>query len=545
MKTKLLLITIILFQQTMMAQITYPSIIRPGNEPVDSGKFEPTWQSLEHYKVPDWFRNAKFGIWAHWGPQCQPEQGDWYARFMYEQGSNQYKWHIAHYGHPSKAGFKEIINDWKAKNWDPEKLVALYKQAGAKYFFAMANHHDNLDMWNSKYQEWNTVKIGPHKDILTGWAKAAKNNNLPFGLSVHAAHAWSWFETAQRSDKGGEFDGISYDGKLTKTDGKGTWWEGLNPQELYAQNHRLSEGSENINTIHSQWGWGNGVTIPSQEYCEKFYNRTMDMINKFHPDLIYFDDTALPLYPISDAGLKIAAHFYNGNMALHNGKLEAVLCGKILTNEQKKCMIWDVERGAPDKIQELAWQTCTCIGDWHYNRSVYDNNSYKSAKEVIHMLVDVVSKNGNLLLNIPVRGDGSIDEKEIAVLEGITNWMDKNKESIFDTRPWKVFGEGPVAETSNPINAQGFNEGSMKFTAKDIRFNKKDNIVYATVMGIPEKYILIKNLGTSNTQNIITNIELLGSTEKMKWNQNNDYLIIERPDIIPNDIAIVFKIHLK
>lgn len=545
MKTKLLLITFILFQQTMMAQITYPSIIRPSNEPVDSGKFEPTWQSLQQYKVPDWFRNAKFGIWAHWGPQCQPEQGDWYARMMYKEGSEQYKWHLKNYGHPSKAGFKEVINSWKAEKWNPEKLVALYKRAGAQYFFALANHHDNLDLWNSKYQEWNTVKVGPHKDILAGWATAARKNNLPFGLSVHATHAWSWFETSQRSDKGGEFDGIPYDGKLTKNDGKNTWWEGLDPQELYAQNHPLSEGSENINKIHSQWAWSNGVTIPSQEYCEKFYNRTMDMINEFHPDLIYFDDTGLPLYPISDAGLKIAAHFYNNNMALHNGKLEAVLFGKILTDEQKKCLVWDVERGAPDKIQELAWQTCTCIGDWHYSRSVYDNNRYKSARDVIHILIDVVSKNGNLLLNIPVKGDGSIDEKEIAVLEGIANWMDMNKESILDTRPWKVFGEGPVAETSNPINAQGFNEGSMKFTAKDIRFNKKENIVYATVMDIPEKTISIKNLGTSNTQDKIKNIELLGSKEKMKWIQSNDYLIIERPDIIPNDIATVFKIHLK
>ena len=545
MKNKLLLITFILFQKAIIAQITYPSPIRQGNETVDSGKFEPNWQSLQQYKVPEWFRNAKFGIWAHWGPQCQPEQGDWYARFMYEQGSNQYKWHVAHYGHPSVAGFKEVINDWKAQNWDPEKLVALYKRAGAQYFFAMANHHDNLDMWNSKYQEWNTVRVGPHKDILAGWAKAAKNNNLPFGLSVHAAHAWLWFETAQHSDKGGEFDGIPYDGKLTEHDGKGTWWEGLDPQELYAQNHPLSKGSENINTIHSQWGWSNGVTIPSQEYCEKFYNRTMDMINQFHPDLLYFDDTGLPLYPISDAGLKIAAHFYNSNMALHNGKLEAVLFGKVLTDEQKKCMVWDVERGAPDKIQELPWQTCTCIGDWHYNRSVYDNDSYKSARDVIHMLVDIVSKNGNLLLNIPVRGDGSIDDKEIAILESIADWMDINKESIFDTRPWKVYGEGPVAETSNPVNAQGFNEGKVKYTAKDIRFNKKESVIYMTLMGSPDENIQSKSLGKRNTPNIIDKIELLGSSEKIKWKQNMDYLLIEKTQFVPNNIAIVFKIYIK
>jgi alpha-L-fucosidase len=508
------------------------------------GKFEANWNSLQQYQVPEWFRNAKFGIWAHWGPQCQPEQGDWYARFMYEQGSSQYKWHTAHYGHPSKAGFKEVIHDWKAENWDPEKLVQLYKRAGAQYFFAMANHHDNLDMWNSKYQEWNTTRVGPMKDILSGWAKAAKNNKLPFGLSVHAAHAWTWMETAQRADKGGEFDGIPYDGNLTKNDGKGTWWEGLDPQELYAQNHALSEGSENIHRIHSQWGWQNGAAIPSQDYSDKFYNRTVDMINQFNPDLLYFDDTALPLYPASDAGLKIAAHYYNHNMATHKGKLEAVLFGKILTDEQKECMVWDVERGAPDKIQQDAWQTCTCIGDWHYNRSVYNNNRYKSAKDVIHMLIDVVSKNGNLLLNIPVRGDGSIDEKEMAVVEGIAQWMEINKESIFDTRPWKFFGEGPAADSANPINAQGFNEGKIKFTSKDIRFNQKGNLLYATIMGVPTDKIIIQKLGKSAENSKIKQITLLGSDEKLKWNQENDQLIIEKPQQTPNNIAMVFKIKM-
>jgi alpha-L-fucosidase len=462
---------------------------------------------------------------------------------MYEQGSPKNKWHIEHYGHPSKAGFKEVINDWKAEKWDPEALVKLYKRVGAQYFFALANHHDNFDLWNSKYQEWNSVRIGPKKDILAAWAKAAKNNNLPFGLSVHAAHAWTWYEVAQKADKGGDYDGIPYDGKLTKEDGKGKWWEGLDPQNLYAQNHALSTGK----SIHEEWGWENGASIPSQDYCDKFYNRTIDMINLFHPDLLYFDDTALPLYPVSDAGLKIAAHFYNSNMASHNGKLEAVLFGKILTEDQKKCMVWDIERGAPDRIQADAWQTCTCIGDWHYSRSVYDRNRYKSAKTVIQMLVDVVSKNGNLLLNIPVRGDGTIDEKEVAVLEGIAAWMDINKESIFDTRPWKICGEGPAAESVNPMKAQGFNEGKIKFNAKDIRFNQKGDVLYATLMGVPTENISIKSLG--KTKNFadgkITNIEMLGSTEKISWKQEADSLVIEKPTIIPNDIAIVFKIRQK
>lgn len=540
MKHTISLITGILFAYSILAQESYQSPIRPGNEPVAAGKFEPTWQSLQQYKVPEWFRNAKFGIWAHWGPQCQPEQGDWYARGMYEEGSDYYKWHVAHYGHPSKVGFKDVINDWKAQNWDPEKLVALYKRVGAQYFFAMANHHDNLDLWNSKYQEWNSVRVGPKKDIVAGWATAAKKYGLPFGLSVHASRPWTWYEFAQGADKKGELAGIPYDGKLTKADGKGTWWEGLDPQELYAQNHEASR----IEDFSKWWNWGGGASIPSSQYCEKFYNRTMDLINLYNPDLLYFDDTGLPLYPVSDAGLKIAAHYYNHNMATHNGKLEAVLFGKVLTDDQKKCMVWDVERGAPDKTQSEAWQTCTCIGDWHYNRNVYDQNRYKSASDVIFMLVDIVSKNGNLLLNIPVRRDGTIDEKEIAILEGIAGWMDINKESIFDTRPWKIYGEGPVAETPNPVNAQGFNEGKTKYSDKDIRFNQKEKILYATVMGVPSGDIIIKSLGKGKGNGKVKRIEILGSKEKLTWKQNAGSLVIQKPGEIPNDLAVVFKIYL-
>lgn len=543
MKYKLLIAATFL-QCSLAAQEKFASPVGPNAEPVAQGKFQANWESLKQYKAPEWFRNAKFGIWAHWGPQCQPGQGDWYARGMYNEGSAQYKWHVQNYGHPSKAGFKEVIHSWKAENWNPDKLVALYKRAGAQYFFAMANHHDNFDMWDSKYQEWNSVNVGPKKDILDGWAKAAKKYKLPLGLSVHAAHAWSWMETAQRSDKAGPFKDIPYDGKLTKADGKGTWWEGLDPQELYAQNHALSEGSENINKIHSQWNWGNGVSVPSVAYCEKFYNRTVDMINRFKPELLYFDDTGLPLYPISDAGLKIAAHFYNTNILWNKGKLNAVLFGKVLTPEQKECLVWDVERGSPDKIQDLPWQTCTCLGDWHYNYAVYENNRYKTGKTVIHMLVDVVSKNGNLLLNVPVRGDGTIDEKEIAVLENIAAWMEINKESIFETRPWKIFGEGPSTETSNPITAQGFNEGKVKMTAKDIRFNQKGKILYVTVMGNPEEDILVKNLGTALSPGFkIKKVELLGSKARLSWKQLAEGLQISKPSVIPNDIAAVFKIY--
>ena len=519
-------------------------IVNTTNEPVTPGKFQPAWSSLRQYQCPDWFRNAKFGIWACFGPQNEPEDGDWYARNMYVEGSRQNKYHVAHYGPPSQFGFKDIIHIWKAENFDAEKLIALYQKVGAQYFFVMANHHDNFDMYDSKYQPWNSVKVGPHKDIVGEFAKAAHEQGLPFGVSVHAAHAWSFYEIAQSADKTGPFAGVPYDGKLTKADGQGKWWDGLDPQDLYAQNHTPSLNFTNAGAINGQWNWGNGASLPDQAYCDKFYNRTIDLVHKYKPDLIYFDDDALPLWPVSDAGLKIAADFYNFNMQQHDGKLEAVLFGKMLSEDQQKCLVRDIERGAANKIEEQPWETDTCIGSWHYNRSLYDKNRYKTAKTVIQMLCDIVSKNGDLLLNIPVRGDGSIDDKEQAVLAGIGAWMDVNKEAIFDTRPWKVFGEGP-ASAGVALSAQGFNEGKGKpFSAADVRFTTKGNALYAIELGAPTNAVVIKSLGTAAKllDKPIGNITLLGSNEKVEWTQTADALTIKSPAKSPNDIAIVYKI---
>jgi len=502
-----------------------------------NGKFKPTWESLQQYQTPDWYRNAKFGIWAHWGPQCQPEFGDWYAREMYMEGNAKYKYHLEKYGHPSQFGFKDVINEWKAENWNPEELVSLYKDAGAKYFMALANHHDNFDLYNSKYQTWNATKMGPKKDLIGGWEKAARKNGLHFGVSVHAAHAWSWYETAQRSDKEGKLAGVPYDGKLTKNDGKGKWWQGLDPQELYAQNHALSANSSDNGAIHKQWNWGNGVTVPSAAYCKKFLNRTIDLIDQYHPDLIYFDDTALPLWPVSDAGLKIAAHLYNKSIK-DKGKLEAVLFGKILDEQQRKCMVWDIERGQSNNIEPLPWQTDTCIGGWHYQKSIFTEHKYKSAKTVIHTLVDVVSKNGNLCLSVPVKGDGTIDSDERQIVQGIGRWMKINSECIYDTRPWKIFGEGPALEKVAALNAQGFNEGKGKpFTPEDIRFTTKGNTLYAVAMGWPEtKQLLIRSV-TSNA----ASAELLGYG-KVDFTTSAAGLKINLPAQPPCENAFVIKI---
>ena len=514
-------------------------------EPMAKGKFEPTWESLQQYQAPAWYRDAKLGFWAHWGPQCQPEYGDWYARNMYIEGSADYKFHLANYGHPSKVGFKDVIHQWRAENWDPDKLISLYKRAGAQYFCALANHHDNFDNFDSRYQPWNSVRLGPKRDLIGGWARAARAQGLKFGVSVHASHAWMWYEVAQGADKAGPMAGVPYDGKLTKADGKGQWWDGLDPQELYAQSH--TAGTPQPTARVWDWPTDMGASVPDVAYCERFYNRTVDLINKYHPDLVYYDDDALPLYPISDAGLKLAAHLYNSNMKLHGGRLEAVLNGKGLKDLQRKAMVWDIERGQSSTIEPEPWQTDTCIGNWHYDRKVFEQHKYKTAATVIQTLADIVSKNGNLMLSIPVKSDGTLDSDEINVVEGIAHWMEINRECIFGTRPWKVFGEGPGSESA-PLRAQGFNEGRGKpVTADDVRFTAHTNALYIIELGVPSRELRIQSLGKTPKllDRPIESIALLGSSEKLEWRQGDDALYISPPHSTPSPEALVYKVSLR
>lgn len=546
MKKAILTIGILFAISNGLQAQSYQVPVSESDEPMMRGKFEPTWESLENnYQVPTWFKNAKFGIWAHWGPQCVEGSGDWMARSLYIEGSNEYKYHVEHYGHPSEFGFKDILPLFKADHWDPDKLVAFYKKIGAQYFFALGNHHDNFDLWDSKYQPWNSKNIGPKRDILAGWAAAAKKQGLPFGISFHADHAWTWYEPSQRYDRYGDKMGVPYDGHLTKADGKGKWWEGYDPQDLYAQNHPLSEGSWADGMIHRQWAWGNGAAIPTQKYVTNFYNRTLDAINRYNPDLIYFDVTVAPFYPISDAGLKIAAHFYNHNMAVHKGKLEAVMFGKILDNNQRKAMVWDVERGAPNQIQPEPWQSCSCIGGWHYNTSIYKENRYKSAASVVKLLIDIVSKNGNLLLSVPLRADGTFDEKEEKILNEFGAWMNINKEAIYDTHPWKIFGEGPIADSDIKINAQGFNEGSYtNATAEEKRFTQTNKALYVTLLAWPSNQkSVIKSLGLNSKlyPQKISRVELLGYG-KIPFQRTADGLVVTLPSKQLNHIAPVIKI---
>jgi alpha-L-fucosidase len=507
-------------------------IVAPPGFGVAEGPFKPTLESLSAFQVPDWYRDAKFGIWAHWGPQCQPEQGDWYAQNMYLPNHAVYKFHVQKYGHPSKFGFKDVCNEWKADKWDPAALIALYKKAGAKFFAAMAHHHDNFDNFDSKYQPWNSVKIGPKKDIVGGWMKAARDAGLRFAISSHGDRAWSWCQAAQGSDTTGPLAGVPYDGIMTKTQGKGLWWEGLDPQDIYAQYHTVGK-----------YNWAQAGNPPIDKvYCEKFFNRIIDLIDKYQPDILYFDDTVMPIYPTSDVGPRIAAYLYNTNLA-RKGKLEAVMTGKDLTGANapwRKALVYDIENGVSRGAEPIPWQTDTCIGSWHYKRSRFEQHQYKSALQVVQMLIDIVSKNGNLMLSIPVRGEGTIDDDEVRVLEGIAAWMSVNSEGIYATRPWKVFGEGP-STTVVPARGQ-----FVTYTSEDVRFTAKGDTLYAFVLSWPEsRNATIKTLANNSPQiagQKITDVSLLGHKGKLDWSQTADGLTVKLPEKAPSEYAVTLRI---
>ncbi len=356
----------------------------PMNSPIPSlageGPYKPTWDSLLQYDAPQWYQDAKFGIWAHWSPQCVPETGDWYARTMYEEGQGDYKYQLEHYGPQSRFGYKDICAQWTLLNWEPDELISRFKKAGARFFISLANHHDGFDAWDSKHQPWNAAAIGPHRDVVGLWAASARKKGLRFGVTVHEARNWWWFQTAHGADKSGPYAGVPYDGKMTASDGKKQWWQGLDPHCLYGVKHPID-------------------ALPDISYVKNFYDRTRDLIDQHDPDLLLFDNGRMPL---GWGGMNLAAYFYNHNLQTHGGKLEAVLNGGDIPAQLAKALVADVERGVTSKIMPYPWQSETCIGDWHYQRQLYDKpgeyGGYLLPRDIIHWLIDTVSKNGTFIL---------------------------------------------------------------------------------------------------------------------------------------------------
>jgi len=421
-----------------------------GSLPIAPGRFQPTMESLTQYQCPEWFRDAKFGIWAHWGPQAVPMDGDWYARQLYQQGHAQYKDHLEHFGHPSTNGYKDIIPLWKAEKWDPDRLMKLYKRAGARYFVSMGTHHDNFFLWNSKLHRWNAANMGPKRDVVGEWEKAARKQGMHFGVSEHLGASFTWFQDSHKSDKTGPFAGVPYDG--------------ANPeyQDLY---HFPAEPGDT--------GWYS--TNPRWQH--QWFEEIKELVDNYHPDLLYTDG-GVPFG--NEVGRSLIAHLYNSNAEQHRGKVEVVY-----TCKQKSEGRWveDLERGVMPGVNPFPWQTDTSIGDWFYNR----NWKFRPVSWNIQMLVDIVSKNGNLLLNVVQRPDGSLDPEAEQMLKEMADWIAIHGEAIYSTRPWQVYGEGPVRTKG------GHFKEDFKYTAKDIRFTTKGKTLYAVALGWPEDGEVVSN----------------------------------------------------
>ncbi|SFN70728.1 alpha-L-fucosidase [Sphingomonas sp. OK281] len=510
-----------------------------GNIP--EGPFQPYWESLKAYECPSWFRDAKFGIWAHWSPQCVPEQGDWYARNMYIQGMPQNVHHVKTYGHPSRFGYKDICNLWKAERWDPAALVSLYKKAGAEYLVALATHHDNFDCWDSAYQPWNCTQIGPKRDIVGTWAKEARGQGLKFGVSYHGTPHRTWDEflpVRYKSDTTGPMAGVQYDGVLTKADGKGQWWEGRDPRQLNGTPHL--KGS------------------PSPGFVREFLLRVQDVIDRYDPDVLTFDDGVKfnfdaggPAAPdlgvwlgIPDLAPQIIAYYYNRNMQRRGGTLQGVVDLKEVPEPVWGALTRDFEMLMADKLEAEPWQTEACIGDWHYDRNLFQRHAYKTPSLMIPLFVDIVSKNGNLLLSIPLPGHGEPDTDEVAFLTAMAEWQAINGEGIKGSRPWKIYGEGP-STVAQPLGGN-YKLEQLRFDHRDIRFTTKGDALYAFALGWPaDGKILIRALreGSEHHPRAIARVEMLGSNTKVDWTRTRNGLEITTSGPPPSRHAVAFRIH--
>jgi alpha-L-fucosidase len=479
--------------------------------PIAPGPFRGTRESLEAYRCPEWFRDAKFGIWSHWGPQSAAECGDWYARNLYLQGNRQNRYHVEHYGHPSKVGYKDVIPTWKGDQFDPEYLVGLYQKAGAKYFMSMGVHVDNFDLWNSKHTRWNAVNWGIKKDVVALFGKAARSRGLKFGVSDHLWMAYKWMSVAHGSDKDGPMAGVPYDG----ADPKYT--------DLYGDCQK----------IYRELPWDEDA-IPDS-WKQHWFNRIKDLMDQSEPDIVYSDGQI----PFGDWGLNLVAHYYNQNAKRHGGDVQAVYTSKRIEDSKVGTCVFDKERGVVEGIWPNPWQTCTCIGQWHYYRGF----KYKTPKRVIDLLVDVVSRNGNLLLNFPLPNSGMLDDEEKQIVSEITAWTSVNGAAIYGTRPWKIFGEGPGIVKPNP--REKYNENSRKdFTEADVRFTTKGKMLYAFFMGWPEKQVVIAPLATDRpyVAGKIRNVRLLGFGGQLRWTHEKDGLTVQLPAEKPSNHACALEI---
>ena len=483
-----------------------------------SQHFEPTFDSLRTYSAPDWFRDAKFGIWSHWGPQSVPMFGDWYARNMYIEGTPQYEYHVRHYGHPSEFGYKDICALWKAERFNPEALIDRYYKAGARYLMTQATHHDHFFNYGSKINRMNSVNVGPHKDILLMWKQAADRLGMPFGISEHLGASFSWWRVNKGCDKSGPYAGVPYDGNDPAY------------RDFYHANEE--HGTENPGDA-SPWYTSN------PQFRDYWLRCVTEMIERFHPDLLYTDgalpfgehwmgEQASPDPAAYRHGLEAVARLYNTSIDVH-GENHAVYLQKDRRPEIYSIGVLDIEKSQLPGIMPEPWHTDTCIGNWFYDV----HYPYKQPAQIIEMLVDIISKNGVMLLNILQRPDGTIDKDAEFILDRIGEWFAVNSEAVYGTRPWHTFGEGETR-----VKIEGFTEDKTDWNRSDYRFVTKDGAVYAFMMAAESGGTAVLR---SFADRRVTSVELLGAGP-VPFVQEMGILLVSLPEKLPSACANTLKI---
>jgi len=481
--------------------IVIASIILCGCNSSNESIFEPTVESLKQYQTPEWFKDAKFGIYCHWNAQSasRSRNSGWYARNMYQEGHPAYNDHLRNWGHPSEIGYKDIIKAWNPDKFDAAHWISLFKDAGAKYVMTMAVHHDNFDFWDSKYQpRWNSLNYGPKVDVCGEMRKESLKAGLRWGVRTHLARSYSWFQTNKGADEEGDKIGVPYDGN--------------NPEyeDLYIEKAAPEQIGEEYNQIRHP-------LHPSEKWITNWKNRMFDLIDNYHPDHFYFDGAVPFMNDNGRAGLEVMAHFYNHNAARHNGVNQGVMMIKNIKDHgfyYDKISSVVLERTRENKIVEIPRETENSTGPWFYTG---DETGYRSSKSLLHEMIDVVSKNCNFVLNIPPRPDGTFDDNSLKILKDFGLWFKKNGEAIYGTRPWFTFGEG------------------------DVRFTVKEKTLYAIFLNKPDEKELINSLQSWQSQDI-ESIELIGSNEKVDWEFSGGGFELMAPKGFEDELAYVFKI---
>ncbi|WP_164974294.1 alpha-L-fucosidase [Filimonas effusa] len=508
------------------------------NFPMYAGPFEPTWQSIqEHYSdsAANWLREAKFGIWVHFGPQASGASGDWYARKMYIEGSLAYENHLKQYGHPTDSGYKELLRDWNPRQLDPKAYVKLYHSIGARFLLIQAVHHDNYDLWDSRYQPWNSINMGPRKDLLGAWAKAVKEAGMHYGIAFHHEYTWWWWQTAFRSDSTGPYAGKMYDGRLTLKDGVGKWWEGYDPRLLYGINLREYKGMDDFRFTIPQGIFTRHLDY-ARWYADRWALRILDAVNKYDPDFIYTDgNTKQPFFGAKsgagyrcDAHQRVVASYFNQALARH-GKPDVFSITKFFPAGQKG-IVTTLEGRFPGQIKtDQPWLGENAVGDWYYSPGyVYD------AASVIRFLVEYISRDGAYAVSIPIMPDGSLHPDCLKMLHEIGDWMKINGNAVYGSKAWITAGEGKDGKLRvMPGGNLGEKQAGFKYEQEDLRFTVgKDGRLNIFTMMIPQagSQITVRSLGKKAGTLAIKSVELLGYSGKVMWSQQEDGLYITVPD---------------